>query len=269
MSAFICSTCGAQYPESDTPPAVCPICADERQYVRHGGQQWTTPDALRAQHRNEMRAEGPGLTGIGTLPRFAIGQRALLVETRAGNLLWDCNSLIDDETEAAIRARGGLQLIALSHPHFQSASVAWAKRFGVDVFVHEDDAQHIMRPDPLIKFWHGETLELSAGATLIRCGGHFTGSQVLHWADGEGGSGALLTGDTIDVQEDRRYVSFMRSYPNLIPLSIAAVRHIADAIEPFEFTRIYGGWWGMLSAGDAKDVMRRSVARYIAAIRGE
>ena len=81
------------------------------------------------------------------------------------------------------------------------------------------------------------------GLTLVRCGGHFTSSTVLHWADGAEGRGALLTGDTIAVALDRRYVTFMRSYPNLIPLSAAAVRRIVAAVEPFAFDRIYGGWW--------------------------
>ena len=41
---------------------------------------------------------------------------------------------------------------------------------------------------------------------------------MLHWPAGANGKGALLTGDIIQVVQDRRYVSFMRSYPNLIPL---------------------------------------------------
>ena len=52
------------------------------------------------------------MTEILTEPRFGIGQRALLVETPDGNVLWDCVSLIDDETVAAIEARGGIAGLA-------------------------------------------------------------------------------------------------------------------------------------------------------------
>ena len=48
----------------------------------------------------------PGLTEIVTEPKFAIGQRALLVEAPGGNVLWDCVSLIDDATIAAVEALG-------------------------------------------------------------------------------------------------------------------------------------------------------------------
>ena len=75
-----------------------------------------------------------------------------------------------------------------------------------------------MRPDPHIQFWEGKTKPLPGGMTLIRCGGHFPGGTVLHWPDGAGGRGALLSGDILTVVPDRRYVSFMYSYPNLIPL---------------------------------------------------
>ena len=46
---------------------------------------------------------------------------------------------------------------------------------------------------------------------------------MLHWAGGADGRGALLSGDIVQVVPDRRYVSFMYSYPNLIPLPAAAV----------------------------------------------
>jgi len=75
-----------------------------------------------------------------------------------------------------------------------------------------------------------------------------------------------LTGDTIAVVEDRRYVSFMYSYPNLIPLSASAVRRIVEAVEPFDYDRIYGGWWDEVVPSDAKAAVARSAARYLRAI---
>ncbi|HET7092595.1 MAG TPA: hypothetical protein VFI22_03930, partial [Thermomicrobiales bacterium] len=104
---------------------------------------------------------------------------------------------------------------------------------------------------------------LGGGLTLIRCGGHFAGSSVVHWPAGAGGAGALLTGDTITVVADRRWVSFMYSYPNLIPLDADAIRRIVAAVESYAFDRLYGGWDGSVVATDAKNAVRRSAARYL------
>ncbi|MGH8966723.1 MAG: MBL fold metallo-hydrolase, partial [Actinomycetes bacterium] len=164
MEHPICATCGVQYA---APRPDCPICEDERQYVGYGGQRWTTLGELRAGHRADVREEEPGLTGIGCAPSFAIGQRALLVETPGGNVLWDCITLLDDELVAAVEARGGLSAIAISHPHYYSSLVEWSRAFDAPVHLHAADREWVMRPDPAIVFWEGDTHELEPGLTLL------------------------------------------------------------------------------------------------------
>ncbi len=267
MPNFICVTCGTQYLESASAPEHCPICEDERQYIGHNGQQWTTLEDLRAERANLFRQLEPNLTGIGSEPRFAIGQRALLIQTPAGNVLWDCISLIDEATVERINALGGLTAIAISHPHFYSSMVAWSEAFGgLPIYLHADNRPYVQRPAAQIQYWDSETFPLGDGLTLIRCGGHFAGSTVLHWAAGADGRGALLTGDTIQIVADRRYVSFMYSYPNMIPLRASAVRRIAAAVGPFAFDRIYNGWYENVVDTDGNAAVRRSAERYIAAI---
>jgi glyoxylase-like metal-dependent hydrolase (beta-lactamase superfamily II) len=147
--------------------------------------------------------------------------------------------------------------------------VEWSRAFGnAPIYLHATDRQWVMRPDSAIVFWEGDTHRLAEGLTLVRCGGHFEGSAVLHWVAGADGRGALLTGDTLTVVPDRRYVSFMYSYPNLIPLSTAAIQKILDAIEPFSFDRIYGGWFDRVVTRAAKNAVARSAARYVNAIGG-
>src|SRR5579884_627433 len=176
MPNFICVTCGTRFAATPAPPEHCPICDDPRQYVGVHGQQWTTMDELAAGHRNVFRPQEPGLVGVGTEPHFAIGQRALLLRTPGGNVLWDCVSLIDELTRRAVVDQGGLRAIAISHPHYYSAMVAWSHTFGgVPVYLHAADRQWVMDPDPVVRFWEGETLDLGDGLTLIRCGGHFEG----------------------------------------------------------------------------------------------
>jgi hypothetical protein len=269
MPNFICKTCGTQYPDSPQPPSACPICQDERQYVGWNGQQWVTPADLQRDHHNILREVEPGLTGIGTHPDFAIAQQALLVRSPGGNILWDCISLIDAPTVAAVKALGGISAIAISHPHFYSSMVEWSRTFDAPVYLHVADRQWVMRPDDCLRFWEGERHPLWDGMTLIRCGGHFAGGTVLHWPGGAGGRGALLSGDILLVVSDRRYVSFMYSYPNLIPLPAQAVRRVAAAVEPYPFERIYGAWWERVVQENGKEAVRRSAERYISALEAE
>jgi glyoxylase-like metal-dependent hydrolase (beta-lactamase superfamily II) len=266
---FICVQCGTQFAESAQPPPSCPICEDERQFVRHEGQEWTTLKRLATDHHNRLEEEAPRLLGIGSEPEFAIGQRALLLQSPGGNLLWDCITLLDDRTIAEVNACGGIRAIAISHPHFYSSMIEWGERFDAEIFLHAADREWVMRPADAgsrIQFWEGTTLSLWDGMTLINCGGHFEGGTVLHWpaaSRGRGSKGALLTGDIITVVNDRRYVSFMRSYPNLIPLGPAAINRILKRIEPFPFEQIYGAWWKANVLSDAKTAVRHSADRYL------
>jgi glyoxylase-like metal-dependent hydrolase (beta-lactamase superfamily II) len=267
VTAFVCATCGVQHAESTEPPSSCPICEDERQWVPVDGQRWTTLGELRQQHTNRIEEQEPGLTGIGTEPSFAIGQRALLVRSEAGNVLWDCITLLDDATVAAVEALGGISAIAISHPHYYSALVEWSRAFGdVPVYLHEADAEWVLRPDPCVVAWSGETHELAPGLTLLRLGGHFDGGAVLYWAAGADGRGALLSGDIVQVIPDITHVSFMYSYPNFVPLPAPAIHRIVDALEPYAFDRIYGAWWDRVVPRDGKEVVRRSAERYVDAV---
>jgi glyoxylase-like metal-dependent hydrolase (beta-lactamase superfamily II) len=268
VDAYICRTCAVQYAPSAGPPERCIICEDERQYVNWAGQQWTTLAELKAQgYKTVLREHEPGLAGIGIEPFFGIGQRALLVQTPEGNVLWDCIGYIDDEVIAQVRSLGGIAAIAVSHPHFYGTMIEWARAFDAPVHIPEADAQWITRPDPLVCHFEG-AVELVPGVTLIQTGGHFEGSAVVHWAAGAEGRGALLTGDSIQVVQDRRFVSFMWSYPNLVPLSASAVDCIREAIDPYQFDRIYGGWWHTTIESGARDAVERSAERYLKLIGG-
>lgn len=270
MPLFICTACGTQYPESAAPPAQCTICEEERQYVPASGQGWTTLAALQGSRLNSYKEYEPNLIGIGTQPAFGIGQRALLVMTPNGNVLWDCIAFLDPATITLIKGLGGIKAIAISHPHFYTTMVEWSRAFGnVPVHLHARDKDWIMRPDPCVKLWEGETSSLLPDLTLVRCGGHFPGGTVLHWAKGAEGRGAVLSGDILSIPPDRRLVSFMRSYPNFIPLSANLVKGIGAALEPFQFERIYGHYFDRVIGANGKDVLRRSVQRYLDAIGGK
>jgi hypothetical protein len=268
MPAYYCVTCGTQHTDADDLPSECPICLDERQYVGWDGQAWTTLEELCRTHTNRLGPEPPGLLGIGTEPTFAIGQRALLVAHATLPVLWDCVSLVDDATVAAVAAVGGARAIAISHPHYYSGMVEWSRALGgVPIYLHEADRRWVMRPDPVVRFWSGDTHPLADGLTLIRTGGHFDGATVLHVASHPPG-GALLTGDVIQVCEDRRWVSFMYSYPNLIPLAARVVQRIAESVAPYRFDALYGAWWKKVIPTGAHAAVQRSAQRYLAHLGG-
>ncbi|MDQ3067023.1 MAG: MBL fold metallo-hydrolase [Actinomycetota bacterium] len=178
-------------------------------------------------------------------------------------MIWDMIPLVDDSAVEAVRGRGEVRAIAISHPHYYSAMVEWSEALGgVPILLHEADREWIMRPDPKVELWSGDVRELGAGLTLLRLGGHYAGGTVLHDAN----TSTLLSGDVVMVIPDRRFVSFMWSYPNLIPLPAAEVQRIAAALEPWEFERILGAWWNRLVPRDGSEVVRRSAERYAAAL---
>ena len=263
MPVHICKECGTSYADAGSPPARCPICEEERQYVPRTGQAWTTPAELGASHVNSWRLLEPDLFEIHTQPDFAIGQRALLVRTPTGNFLWDCIALIDDATVELIKGLGGLTGIAISHPHYYTTCQDWAAAFGCPVHLHAADREWVMRPDPAIRLWTGETLAPCSGVTLIRLGGHFPGSSVLHWTPNAGEDGVLLTGDTLQVVADPHRVSFMYSYPNLLPLSAATVRRVADELRRWRIGRVYGFSVGRQILQGGGTAIEYSAQRYV------
>jgi hypothetical protein len=266
---YICVTCGTQFAVTERAPDRCPICEDERQYVGLDGQQWTTLEDYRRTHTNVLAEEERNLHTIHPQPKAGIGQRAFLVRTKEGNLLWDCVGPLDDATVASVKQLGGIAAVAVSHPHYYTTMVEWSHAFGkVPIHIHRSDAKWLMRPDEVIQPWEGISKSLFGGLTLVNTGGHFDGFQVLHWPAGAGGKGALLSGDQPYVCQDRRWVSFMYSYPNFIPLGSSAIRQVVERIKPYHFDRLYGAFPSQVVKTDAQGAVERSARRYLKMIAG-
>ena len=263
---WICETCGVEHAE---PIAVCAICDDERQWVPAGGQRWTTLEELAGSGRRaELDKLEPDLYGITVQPAVGIGQQSHLVRTPSGNVLWDPTGYVDDAAAGRVRELGEVLAITSSHPHMFGVQVQWSRALGgVPVLVSEADAGWVARPDPAIQTWSGSR-ELAPGLTLQQLGGHFTGSAVMHWAAGAGGKGVLLSSDTIQTNPDRETVTFMRSYPNRIPLSPGVVRRVTEAVEVLAFDRLYDNF-GRTIDTEARGAVRRSADRFIGWTRGD
>ncbi len=263
---WICGTCGVEHAER---VEVCAICSDDRQWVPAEGQQWTTLDELSSSgHHIELRELEPDLFGVTAVPGVGIGQQAHLVRTPQGNLLWDPPGYLDDEGVGRVRELGEVAAIATSHPHMFGVQVEWSHALGgVPVLVAEPDLHWVARLDAVIRPWTGP-LEVVPGITLVQPGGHFPGSAVALWAGGAGGSGVLLSGDTIQANPDRTSTTFMRSYPNRIPLSAAVVERVTSTVETLSFDRMYDNF-GHTIDSDARAVVRRSADRYKGWVSGD
>jgi glyoxylase-like metal-dependent hydrolase (beta-lactamase superfamily II) len=258
---YICKTCGVQYNASATPPAYCPICEDDRQYVKEEGQVWTTLETITTNYKNIIEPITDHVDAIYTTPSFAIGQRAHLIQSPGGNILWDCITNLDPDTIKRIKELGGIKAIALSHPHYFSTIVEWSLAFdNAPVYINALDAEWLGRTDECIRLWDEPVLDLWDGIQLVRCGGHFPGASILYWPAGKG---ALFVGDTIQVAPNRKTVSFMYSYPNMVPLPKREILSIQATVAPLRYDAMYGAF-GQYIRTDAQAAMERSVKRYLA-----
>jgi hypothetical protein len=265
-TVWVCANCGVEHADDQ---GVCPVCADERQWLPADGQHWTTLDDLaRDGRRITFRELEPGLLELTADPKVGIGQSAFVVSTKAGAVLWDPPGFVDDEAVGRIAAIGRALAISSSHPHMFGVQLEWSRRLGdAPVLVSGPNLGWVSRTGPAIHR-HGDRHEIAPGLTLHRLGGHFPGSTVLHWAAGAGGRGVLLSSDTIHANPDRATVTFLRSYPNRIPLSPAVVERIASAADQCEFDRLYDNFARGVDT-DARAAVRRSADRYIAWVRGD
>ena len=267
-TAWICRTCANQYPPTSTPPPACVICEDERQYVPETGQEWTSLEQLAEEgSRTTWREVEPGLHELLVTPSLGIGHRGLLVDTPAGGVLWDPPGFLDEPAVAFVRERGGLLAIARSHPHLCGVLAEWSAVFrgadgrGAPMWLPRRDAAWVLRNGDAVRFWD-DVVELAPGVMLVRCGGHFAGSAVLHVAAAAGGRGALLVGDTLMVLPGRRRVSFMRSYPMLLPLPERHLDRLLAALDGRAYDRLHGAWTGADVQADARRVVLDSAERY-------
>jgi hypothetical protein len=104
---------------------------------------------------------------------------------------------------------------------------------------------------------------------LIRAGGRLAGDTVPHWAGTADGAGALLTGDVVQVTPGARRVSFMWSYPNMMPPPATEVRRVTERLAPLSCDRIYGAFAGREVARDGPAIVTRSAARYAEILEGQ
>ncbi|RYP78897.1 hypothetical protein DL771_000282 [Monosporascus sp. 5C6A] len=278
-SWLVCTACGTQYPTADRHEMkTCFICDDPRQFTPPTGQAFTTLDELRrSRHKNKWVPFScdDRFTSIVTDPKVGIGQRAILVRTPRGNVLWDCVTLLDDETVGKIRGLGGLKAIVISHPHFYSAHVEWARAFNCPVYLAAEDRKWIAQPSEYQVFmteteWDLEIDGEASGVRVLKLGGHFPGSSVLLY------DGRMLIADTMlttpaglgnwetdavggsrERPRGMNSFSFMWSIPNMIPLSPVQIDRMWDILKKYEFRSTHGLLVGMDIVKTVPEMRRR------------
>lgn len=81
--------------------------------------------------------------------------------------------------------------------------------------------------------------------------------------------GVMLAGDIVQITPGAHHVSFMWSYPNMLPLPIKQVKDIRDRIAPFKFEKIYGAFDGQNILKGGKEIVDSSAERYMRIILTE
>ncbi|KAK3673093.1 hypothetical protein LTR78_006933 [Recurvomyces mirabilis] len=263
---LLCNACGTQYPvNTQSNKDSCKICDDPRQFVPPEGQTFTTLATLRNQgHRNVwwQDKQNRKIWSVRTEPqirsmKFAIGERAMLLQTEAGNILWDLIPFLDAETVDRINDFGGLKAIVISHPHYYSTWADWSRTFSCPVYVGAHDKEwlgQIHREGTELRFLidiHTPLLHPESGVTAILAGGHFPGSLLLHWKQAK----SLFIADTIFTspsatnpvpgKEGVISFTFFWSIPNRIPLHPDDILMIWNKVKHLEFHSAYGAFKGM------------------------
>jgi glyoxylase-like metal-dependent hydrolase (beta-lactamase superfamily II) len=257
-TGYICTMCGIHQTKGEA-PLRCIICDEERQYVNPEGQTWTSMEKLNHEYKNIVEKIHPGLYAIYSIPGFGIGQRAYLIITPGGNILWDCISNLDQCTISMIESLGGVSAIAISHPHFYSTMSFWSAAFGdVPVYLNKRDSAWVLDDFSNIIYWESQEFTIWEKVRLIHCGGHFAGSTVLY----NDYRYELFTGDSIYINPDLKSISCMYSYPNLIPLKKHEILQIQRAVSSTPYKSIYGAF-GKNITSNARDVVAFSLNRYL------
>ncbi|AVR44451.1 MBL fold metallo-hydrolase [Christiangramia fulva] len=257
----ICVTCGTRYSDEYFDENLCPVCADDRQYINLNGQQWTSYKQMKDSHSlyfNKLRND---IYEISIRPSFAIGQKAHLILHPEGNVLWDCLPFLDEAAAAFIDKLGGLKAIAISHPHYYSLMAEWAGYFDCPVYLHENDRKWVFDKEDNIHFFSEDKLEITKGIEIVNSGGHFPGSTVLHYKS-ENQAPTLFGGDTLYLSLNKKHLSAMYSYPNNIALEKKELFRCFEKVKELDFDAFFGAFsWQNLFEG-AGEIFKKSYERY-------
>ncbi|KAI1105792.1 beta-lactamase-like protein [Jackrogersella minutella] len=277
-SWLVCTACGTQFPTVDRQEVkTCFICDDPRQFTPQTGQSFTTLDEIRSSAKNTWTAfKGDSrFVSIFTEPKVGIGQRAILIKTPLGNVLWDCITLIDDETVAKIKDIGGLKAIVISHPHYYTTHVEWARAFDCPVYLAAEDRQWTTQSSTHQVFVEETELDLqidsaSSGIMVLKLGGHFPGSFVslydghLFIADtlvttpsGLGSWDTDAVGSVRTRPAGLNSYSFMWSIPNMIPLPPSELERMWGILKKYDFSSTHGAFYTMDIVKTVSEMKRR------------
>lgn len=116
---------------------------DPRQFVPPTGHSFTSLAQLRGKYENQIRQDEveKRIWSIWTEPSFAIGERAVFLQTESGNVLWDCIANLDQKTVDFIRSKEGVKAMVVSHPHFWTSMLDWAQEFDCPLYLASDEAE--------------------------------------------------------------------------------------------------------------------------------
>lgn len=283
-SWLICTACGTQFPTADRQSLkTCFICDDPRQFTPPTGQSFTTLSSIQSSDHHNIWTpflDDENFISITTQPKVAIGQRCILIKTPQGNVLWDCITLLDEGTITKIRALGGLKAVVISHPHYYTTHLLWARTFNCPVYISTEDRQWLAQTSSSHQIFLKETEvetelkidHVGTGLMMLKLGGHFPGSLVVLYksrllvADTLVSTPSGLSNFSVDalgIPRERpagmnSYV-FMWSIPNMIPLPPKELTRMWGVLRKYGWRSTHGAFVGADIVGNDEGEMKKRV----------
>jgi hypothetical protein len=178
-------------------------------------------------------------------------------------VLWDCISLLDQQTIEFIQTNGGLAAIAFSHPHFYTTMNEWASVFDCPVYIHHRDEEFVSYKTDAIRFWEGNSLVLWDDISIVHTGRHFPGSCMLSVKRLSSG-GTILCGDSPYISRSRRHTAVMFGCPNQLMLPKADFHVFYNKVISLKFDTLHGASFdGQSLVGNAYPIFLASMEQYI------
>ncbi|TXT07490.1 hypothetical protein VHUM_03210 [Vanrija humicola] len=276
----VCATCATQYPAPRRDCTHAKLSGSTDHPQARGATTSSATSRTRASRSSRPSRSSPSLRRVSISPACVKLTPAFLLETFEGSFIWDCSAVLTPPLIAHLtHLRRPLKAMAISHPHFFSTSLTWARALGVPLYINALDKEWYQRRESAgadeVVFWSG-TQRLSSTLTLIECGGHFPGSCVLHWdraaepltsdADARApDTGLLLVADTVMVQPTQKGITFMWSIPNAIPLHPTDVLHIQNVLREYDYDSVSSTWPDRWVRAGAARIFDESVETYLSA----
>jgi hypothetical protein len=238
LPAFYCENCGF-WQRHFAEPQWCPLCVDSRHVLPQSGWQFQALAEAQRLYPCHWTEVERGIWRFFNEPVTGIGPSSYLIEGPHGNMVFEGCAVFSEAALDHIASRGGVQVLAASHPHAYGAIWQLQDRFDPELALHPGD---LAWSGALQVSWPFDAyLEPLPGLELHLTAGHFDGHTVLY----DRGRRILFCGDCLkfelDPADPRRAltISAHKAFVRGIPLTPGELRRYRDVFAPLDFAQTW------------------------------